>query len=357
MKKHLDITVLLGLILLAPFVIGEGPDRWEGSKRLWLIRGTAVLAVFWLAFGCRIAVSHRLLPIIVLTALAWLRACHAPGIFHAAHWTACIVLAMMCAGELPNRFVLRVPLAMTGTIVAALGILQGLGCISIPQVPVCFRPASTFGNPNLAAHYVVATVPFLWTLRKRYAIPLSAISLSYLMWSGCLAALAVFWILAAVRCWRILFCVSARARIATATGLAVVVVAAGVLAPRKLSERIGTWANTARVIAEHPLGVGTAHFQYVMPQRPDRYWFRTHCDVLQMTCELGWLVVPVWAWLLICVLGLPGPERLGSLAILLCGLVSFPMYCAVPPLLLALFLSAADMHSHEEGRHHDRQTV
>lgn len=242
------------------------------------------------------------------------------------------------------------------SVVALLGIAQAWGA-DIPTLVITtpiVAPGSTFGNINMAAQYLILVLPLAVCLVVMASTPggelgagaalgLIATHLSYTgtraAWLGtALASVVLSWlvvrrgilipvphgrfrrkmsIVAAAAGFVVLMNIAPRfvipgwgqshASVATRLGSF-----AGEFEERtSLRVRLAIWANTAALVADHPLlGVGKGNFQFLYPRyarrvvkdvamSPETRVREAHNDYVQLAAETGLIGLGTFLWLLV----------------------------------------------------------
>jgi len=185
---------ILGLALLlavAPLAfLPRGYDAWNlpqtalveiGALALFLLRlvrarSEALWRLPGLPFGR---------PLACLLAWSALSLLWAPNRYEGAvvllHWSACVLVLLLVAEAAQDRQAVRPPLLgllCSGVLVSLLGIAQRLW--NVDWVPQAFPPSATFGNKNVAAQFVLMTLPLAIGLalesRRAAAAALCALS-------------------------------------------------------------------------------------------------------------------------------------------------------------------------------------
>lgn len=295
------------------------------------------------------------------------------------------------AGDL-DRLLAAVYAAGVG--VAAVGMLQTL--IGLEFFAQAVKPASTFGNKNMAVDFLVPVVP----LGVYFLLTGSSLAHGKLTASGGLAVLLAYVIVASSRAAWLSLVVEAVALaillrglrttgrplrltrsdwIAAAFGAALLVgllslqrggladgseiVATGVL---RAAEEAGSasyiryeiWASTLAIAGQHWLaGIGLGNYEYLFPalDRSLAILQHAHQDYLQLFMELGAVGLALFTWLLFAVAAAcrrvfrraQGDDRvlLSVLVMAMAGtltnaLFSFPYQVIVPLLVAGLYLVA-----------------
>ncbi len=352
------------LLALAPLVfLPGGYDAWNLPQTALVEIGALVLFLLWLVrthsdvhwqlprfpFGCPLACF------LVWAALSLLWASNRyEGAVVLLHWTACALVLVLVAELAQDSQAVRLPLLCllgAGTLVSLLGIAQRLW--SVDWVPQAFPPAATFGNKNMAAQFVLMTIPlaigFALESRRAALAALSALCAAlmggYLLYtltrSAWLAlALEVIFIAAWIRRGR------ASGRTRRSTVVALLVGAAGLIAivllgpgfvrsayetlaapwharvepatpsaappPAAVASvqgRLAIWRNTLAMVRDNPvLGVGLGNHSvrypaYARAAVVDPLWGTrsqldyAHNEYLQAWAELGIVGLALLLWL------------------------------------------------------------
>jgi len=187
------LRLLVIFIAVTPFAIRPGIQDFINLPQSAFIQvGSLFLFALWLIGSairnqCHIARSPLNLPIIAF--LAWSAAsllwAHntQEGITTWMQWASGALGYFLVLNAVDNtRDATRIVAALfaSGLLVALLGIGQHL--FQVVWVPQVMPPASTFGNKNMAVHYIILTAPLGWALfvnsRRPPIIWLTAIAFS-----------------------------------------------------------------------------------------------------------------------------------------------------------------------------------
>lgn len=233
---------------------------------------------------------------------------------------------------------LVIALETWGEVTGLLAVLLGMGLIETGLVLVqafwwrVERPSGTFFNPNFLAGYLAA----IWTIAfgvmchvrtgRRSVLRAGLISRGGLIL--CLAlmgvsSMAIVWTgsrgggLALLAGTAFVLCVRFRLR---GVSVLAVVLLVGLLIPNPIRDRIWTehvanpvgyarwqiWQSSARIMVDHPFGVGLGLYQYIYPRymfpvegqimRYGRVAHTAHNEYLQMGVELGIISIPIFCW-------------------------------------------------------------
>ncbi len=392
------------IVALAPLIfLRTGGEAENLLKMAFLQWGIALLALFRLA-GARgdVAVRRAVTPLDASVCLFYLLCLTSllgavnpsAAIPLLLHWGAGVILYfLLTTGESDERALRRLCLAsvLGVLIVCVIGILQvRFGLRWIPQAVV---PGSTFGNPNMASHFVAIVCPLVLgglvlSRRWRYRLPVAAallFSVVYLGYTGTRSA----WLAVAVVVSGMLLAVPGASDRPKGIGRRGVLRAAGALlilaavaaslgyflgetwiprteaGPKTAVLRLVFWKNTLAMARDHPgLGVGLANFklQYPLYHRAaevdwtfrDEYQLqRVHNDHLQILAELGlpgflaWVSVFAAAGLLVLWIFRRGTTSLrlrativflGLLSFATVAFFSFPLERALTSVLLFAYL-------------------
>jgi O-antigen ligase len=295
--------------------------------------------------GVSIAKSPIVLPLLLLVAwavvsLSWAHSRY-EGIVPLMMWGAGLVAFFITASLPPEEIASRVPLGLfvSGVAVALLGLAQHY--FDFGWIEQHVKPAATFGNRNLAAEYMLLTLPFSlpWLVRPKASLGAAlgaALMVVYLLfayargaWLGFGAELAVgasvvaiwarrpassarvllprrVWITGALCCLVLLglsragFTRNVQAIGRTAVSIATESGGHG---------RIAIWANTLAMIKKHPVagvGMGNWSVHYPLYQQVVRVdplmtdeiqHANAHNDYLELGSELGLVGVALLLWL------------------------------------------------------------
>lgn len=219
--------------------------------------------------------------------------------------------------------------ALATAATAVFGLLQAAGH-SPWVIGGSDQRSAFFGNANMAAQYLAAAVPLLLARRlgpprRAGAILLEAVLAGALAYAWVLGSRSALLALAlALATW--LHASPASRAVIARTGLGAVALVALVhsaeapaptaLSPigvahkeRSTTVRSGLWQATARLVADHPLGVGAGRFEESLPPylvrgplEPDEtlVYRSPHSEPLRLLAEDGWVMLP-----LVLVLGFP----------------------------------------------------
>ncbi|MEW6593282.1 MAG: O-antigen ligase family protein [Thermodesulfobacteriota bacterium] len=402
----------LFLCLATPFVfLPTISEVSEFPKRALLQTGSLLLLGLWLLVLAqkekpRIQFPTLLLPFLAL--LLWGAASLSyavnqfEGIKHLLHYGACALFFFLFIHAVTRE---DLPAVLDSLIVAGLGIvLLGIAqhLLLFKGVPQAVPPAATFVNKNIAADFVLITLPLatIQFLRQRDA----KASWAYALTSGLMIVFLLYtrtraaWVAMAAEAAMLLLW-AARAnekktlrerwsrskRAALLTTLAIVLVmanldakglrwqfdeigqrAASIASTSHNIDRIAIWRNTLAMIKDHPvLGVGLGNHKVHYPLYThavmkdglfslESQLINVHNDFLQFLAELGTVGFPLLLWL--CLLVDKNYFRLSSrhdsfeTRILLLGAYAaivgiavsscfgFPFQMAAPPFYLAVLM-------------------
>jgi len=201
--------------------------------------------------------------------------------------------------------------------VAGLAMAQNLaGILELPLTRLA-RPIGTFGNPVFLGAYLVLVTPV--------ALAGALLGRGVLRWGGALAAgLSLPALYATQTRWAwlgfgvavtlgaVLLAPNPQSRrklllVLLALGLLLLALDRDVLRRQQAHSLI--WRDTLGLVAAHPLGVGPGQFPVAFPPyasdellavypRRERIINDAHSEPLQIAAELGWIGLPVFAWLL-----------------------------------------------------------
>lgn len=397
---------MAGALAIAPFAFLNGNyDPANLPQSAWVQACGFAFAAFWLARADRLGASPIDVPLAALIAwgalsVAW-AANRGEAIPVAVQWVACgawfLAVSRAVTGPGVAR-VLALALFGSGAVVAALGLAQHLfGLAAFHQaVP----PAATFVHKNMAAQYVMATLPLglagwtEWPRRPRVtsgsaACAVAAASMVVFLaaartrsaWAAVVLQIAVAgWLLLRARRPTLLRLLSVAGIVALALAAAVPAVRAraralwlpasvryGETAPgfTSVHHRQAIWLNTAAMVADAPLrGVGLGNHKVLYPAYArrlavdeilgaDTQLDYVHNDPLQLAAEAGLAAIGLAGWLAVrALLAWRTTARAQGVSPLLVAwaaaatglavdsLFSFPMQRALPPVVLSVGLGS-----------------
>ncbi len=214
-RKRLDYWLYLSLTFIVPFVFLDGYYNWVELPRGILIQvGSVFILLVWLVGAIsrkelRIIRTPFDLPLLGLVSWAGLSLFWAHNFYEGfeiwINWGACLIVFFLTVNlvnsERDMRRLLAV-LVLTGTLVAVLGICQYL--LNVNWVPQMIPPAATFANRNMAAQFMVVTIPlavgfFLFSQRRLHVL-LTVVALGLLGLFLFYASTRSSWLAAAVEC-------------------------------------------------------------------------------------------------------------------------------------------------------------
>jgi len=192
---RLGYWLQLILILVVPFVLVRGFANYIDLPRGVLIRIAAVsILLVWLLGTIsqdklKIVRTPFDLPLLGLVLWAGLSLLWADNLYQGfeiwLQWSACLVFFFLTVNFVQTERVTRrflAALLLAGTLVGVLGILQFL--LEVNWVLQLRPPAATFGNRNMAAQFMVLTIPlaavFFLLSRKRVHVLLTVVALGVL---------------------------------------------------------------------------------------------------------------------------------------------------------------------------------
>jgi len=168
--------ILAGMAFLVPLLVSDYLyDSVGGLKRTVTMLLALVMVIIWLFRGYpsgELEVFHSALLAVTGCFLAWslISIAWAPdgygGCVKWLHWAACALIFFVALQVLADEKRVRVVLTLiffSGILVSLVGILQHLAGLDwFPQVA---PPAATFGNKNMASHFIVLSIPIgVWLL-------------------------------------------------------------------------------------------------------------------------------------------------------------------------------------------------
>jgi O-antigen ligase len=387
---------MAGALAIAPFVFVNGSfDPANLPQSAWVQVWGLGLAAWALARAARIGSSPADLPLALLVAwgaasLAWATS-RGDAVPVLLQWIACgawFVAVSRTITEPSAGRVLAVALFASGAAVALIGLAQYFFGLTVFYQ--AFPPASTFVNKNIAAQYVVGTLPLglavrpAWRTPVRTGVGVAIVAAAVLMTVFLVVARTrSAWVAAvveiAVVCWlivpdrrrstRVLLVVAATvvaAALAWAGASRPAMPATGDATPpafTSVQARRAIWLNTTAMIADAPLrGVGLGNHAVHYPAyarrvavdpvfSAQRQLDHVHNDPLQLAAETGLVGLALAAWVALRGLGLwrvaardhaSSPLLAAWLAaaagLAADSLFSFPMQRALPPVMLAVGL-------------------
>ena len=183
------------LALVVPFVFLEGFYNYVDLPRAVLIQGVVVLILLvWLVGAAsqnelKILRTPFDLPLLGFVSWAGLSLLWAHNFYEGfeiwTNWGACFILFFLTVNLFKSERDIRRLLAvllMAGTFVALLGICQYL--LEVNWIPQMRPPAATFANRNMAAQFMVVTLPlavgFFLLSQRRLHVLLTVTALGFL---------------------------------------------------------------------------------------------------------------------------------------------------------------------------------
>lgn len=416
MQKSPRHTDVLGngfalAILIAPFLYWPTLSEFANlPQAAWLQVATFFcLSIFFLRRKQETAINSSPLLIPIAALLLWCFAGLSYAVnpyelikrfIHLMGAAAAFVLVIQLYRTTSRTKILLWALAISGLGVALIGIAQHLFNLSV--IPQLAPPSATFANKNMAAHFVVLTIPAAITLflieKKRFPyllpimIALQATFLAYARTRASWLALFVELSLLALFFLRFrknnsLLQISNKQKKGLLLGIVLVILFTGlgkqasfsgyknILSRLEQSQsyvkepgrqvRFAFWLNTLAMTKDHPvLGVGLGNFKSYYPLyhhailKDPSFSLKmqavdSHNDLLQGLAELGIVGGGLFLWLTIGTLisvkqGLDDTKdnrqiiavcaTTGLFAFMVISLFSFPMACSMPPFLAALYL-------------------
>ena len=159
---------LLALVLVAPFFIVQSISHFTTlSKRAFIESAAMILLGVWFFEGVRsrtleIRKCAFYLPLGLFLGWGWLSLTWTLSVYDAItyllHWTACGIIFFLAVQLLGNRRrieILMKTLVLASVLVALLGFIQYL--FKVDWIRQAASPAATFGNRNMASHFIVLT--------------------------------------------------------------------------------------------------------------------------------------------------------------------------------------------------------
>lgn len=397
---------MAGALAIAPFVFLDGGfDPANLPQSAWAQACGFAFAAWRLGRADRLGASPVDPPLAALIAwgvasIAWALN-RGEAIPVAMHWAGCgawfLAVSRTVAGPSAAR-VLALALFASGAAVAALGLAQHL--LGLALVYQAVPPAATFVHKNIAAQYVIATLPLglaawaEWPRRPRVTPAAAAVVVAASLMivfigaartrSAWIAVVIEFlvagWLVLRGRRPRILRVLLAAGIVALAAAVTLPGVRArarglwlpapvpyGATAPGFTSahHRQAIWLNTAAIVADAPVrGVGLGNHKVHYPAYARRVAVdeilsattqldHVHNDLLQLAAEAGlvavalagWLVVRARrAWRVVAQASGVAPHLVAWTAtaagLAADSLFSFPMQRALPPVVVAVGLGS-----------------
>ncbi len=344
------IGVVKALVVLLPlFYFPELIKIYRLPKETLLFFLSAVLCWLWL-FGNRRSTFPLLIPILSCLAIGGLSLINVinpfEGVIHLLNLFIGVSLFWGVVNHLDRESILSTFrwIVITGTFVSLVGIVQAWG-FDIPTVFQAARPASTFGNKNHAAQYLLFVLPTAFYLflsapkssREWLYAFMTALIATYLVYTDTRAAWGAAIIAFITLCFILSRCGFSprqllsfnRRKWCLLSGIIIFVTAMNIL-PRHFTTnfsspnvlirlqsmaqlkqgRFPIWANTLSIFRDHPfLGVGKGNFQFVYPLYNRRVLkdnifndktrvSEAHNDYAQLLAEVGLLGTIAFFWVL-----------------------------------------------------------
>jgi len=288
-------------VFAVPFVFKSGMRFYAHAPKEMVIQ-IGVLALLAIIL-CNYAVEDLQfkIPQVFLAVLLFVGYCFASllwainpyeGFMRVLTWLAC-ALTILIIVNVVNIEHLFIALFLSGFLVSIIGLMQWLNMINF--IPQSFPPAATFANKNMAAHYVVFTLPLAGCLYKKYfkfLLPLSIPMLAYI--GVCRSDAAVLALFAAV----LFLCIVKKWYKPVVVSVLAVGLYAAISPPDGLLERLDWWRNASRMAIDYPSGVGFGNFSIMYPlyyAESDAMAMSTHVEVwaahndfLHLWAETGW---------------------------------------------------------------------
>ncbi|MDR9502080.1 MAG: tetratricopeptide repeat protein [Desulfurivibrionaceae bacterium] len=413
------------VMLVAPFVLLPGLSEFANRPQAaWLQITTFLLLTLFFLRAYRnkeeaaIRTHPLLLPLAALLLWSFVGLSYAVNPYevikrflHLLAAGAAFFLALQLFFSPARAKILLWALALAGLGVALIGMGQHLFRLSL--IPQIVPPAATFANKNMAAHFVVLSMPAAITLflveRKRFVYLLSitlALQTTFLVYAQTRASwLALVAQLALIALFFLLFhksnsllCLTKRQKKGILLGLVMVagliglgeggsfsgygnIVSRVAQSQADVKEpgrqvRFALWLNTLAMARDHlAVGVGLGNFKNHYPRYHDavltdqsfsvaRQAAHTHNDLFQGLAELGLVGLGLFSWLVLqtastarlSLQGEDGEQQIiaalaltGLLAFLVVALFSFPMACSLPPFMAALYLGLLAARAPQAG--------
>ncbi len=413
------------VMLVAPFVLLPGLSEFaDRPQAAWLQVTTFILLTLFFLRAYRtkeetaIRTSPLLLPLAALLLWFFVGLSYAVNPYevikrflHLLAAGAAFFLALQLFFSPARAKILLWALALAGLGVAVIGMGQHLFRLSL--IPQIVPPAATFANKNMAAHFVVLSMPAAMILflveRTRFVYLLSitlALQTTFLVYAQTRASwLALVAQLTLIILFFLLFhksnrllCLTKKQKKGILLGLVMAACLIGLGEGASFSGyrnivsrvaqsqsyvkepgrevRFALWLNTLAMARDHlVVGVGLGNFKNHYPRYHNavlkdqsfsvaRQAANTHNDLLQGLAELGLVGLGLFSWLVLQTaatarLSLQGENEeqqiiaalalTGLLAFLVIALFSFPMACSLPPFMAALYLGLLAARAPQAG--------
>ena len=174
---------LVALLVVAPQLFLKGiVDFGNLPKTSFISISVLVILVIWLAKGLitgeyQVRKTSFYLPLIVFLFLALLSLFWAhnkyEGIIIWGHWAACSLAFFLVLNSIrkeSDAMIILSAILISGYVTSLLGLSQHF--FNVDWIPQVIKPAATFGNKNMATHFVVLTFPvslaFFLTCRNKF---------------------------------------------------------------------------------------------------------------------------------------------------------------------------------------------
>src|SRR5688572_13280465 len=388
MMRGASVGAMALVLAVAPFVFLNGNfDPANLPQSAWVQAWGLAFMAWALTRVDGLGASAIDLPLAALIAwgalsITWATS-RAEAVPVAMHWAACgawFVAVSRTVSVVAQARVLAIALFASGAAVAVLGLAQHLFAVGLVYQAV--PPAATFVNKNIAAQYVVATLPLGLAGLAGWGRPritpggaagaLAAIAMAVFLViattrSAWVAAAGEVLVLAALIAWprrpRLVRWLAAASVVLVVCGIAAMALAirgrSAAAGLASVHHRQAIWRNTAAMVADAPLrGVGLGNHKVHYPPYARRVAVdermgaraqldHVHNDPLQLAAETGLVGVGLLAWLMVCAVRTwrTAAEVAGPLAVAwavaiagtaIDALFSFPMQRALPPVVLAV---------------------
>ena len=284
-KTHLFLFYsILILVLISPFVFIKGIFHYSTIPQAAFIQVVSVLIlVAFLVVTAinkgRVQIIKHPINIAVLGFFAWtlFASFKAHNTYESftiwSQWAMCgLVFFLFQQLQLSKEMIIRLlsGIYITGVIVSMLGICQHLFQFNI--IPQAAPPAATFANKNMAAQFIVLTLPLAVLLfkKKRWLVALSSVvMLTFLYFTHCSSA----WIAVGAEIVLVAFILNIKSRNKAMIVLIGVALLLGVnfieqeVKSLSAQQRLDVWANTIKIIEDKPIaGYGPGNFKVYYPK-------------------------------------------------------------------------------------------
>ncbi len=337
-----------------------------------------------------------------LVSIIWAQNTHNAWILWLQYLMAFLVFFLVLNTLRNKQDVVKILLAifLSGVVVSFVGILQYLFDFSI--IRQAKEPASFFGNRNMAAHFIVLSLPLSLglaidtskTVHKMLYCAGSLMMIIFLFFTGASAGLLAFSIQILLLTFLVIFLIQKKSRLKIKRMIPIILVGLVILTSfilyserEKVTEivyaqkeeentkiRIRTWKNTLAMIHDRPIsGVGLANWDIYYPLYYNRVVKATsfseqvqlknaHNDYLTILSELGVIGFSILLTMALFIMTrtwriLKNPHNtmhylIFSLALSLAGFLvnasfTFPLSMYLPPVIILVYFAVIVFASNE----------